>query len=221
MHLSFVVVGAALAPELNLRNLIATLLAFFFAVGLAAHALDELAGHPLGTDIPAVILAAVAIAGLGTAAAIGIAGAMLSDARLLWFIIVGIFLAVSYNLELFGGLFHSDVWFGLAWGAFPALTAHFAQTGTISAVALLGAGYTFAMSLTQRQLSTPARRLRRKVHSVEGTIHLQDGTIVRVDRQLMLRPLERALQLLVMTSLLIATALLAMRLLRGEWIAGF
>ena len=51
-HLAYVVIGACLAPTVNLTRLIATLLAFFCAVGLAAHSLDELHGRPLGTHIP-------------------------------------------------------------------------------------------------------------------------------------------------------------------------
>jgi hypothetical protein len=221
MHLSFVVVGAALAPELNLRNLMATLAAFFLAVGIAAHALDELGGRPLGTDIPKWLLIVVSTVGLGTAAAIGVAGVILSDRHIIWFVAVGVFLAVSYNLELFGGVFHTDLWFGLAWGAFPVLTANFAQTGIVTAPALLGAGYALALSLTQRQLSTPARRLRRRVDSVEGAIHFKDGTTVPVDHQRLLQPLERSLRLLVTGCLLLAGALLVLRLVAGEWIAGF
>ena len=47
------------------------------------------------------------------------------------FIVVGAFLVVAYNLELLGGAFHSDLWFALAWGGFPALTGAFAQTGRL------------------------------------------------------------------------------------------
>ena len=50
-HLSYVVIGACLAPHVGLSALIATLIAFFLAVGLAAHALDELNGRPLRTRI--------------------------------------------------------------------------------------------------------------------------------------------------------------------------
>lgn len=116
MHLSFVLLGAGLAPELNLRNLIATALSFFLALGIAAHALDELNGRPLGTDIPRRSLGLAVLLGLGIAAAIGGVGVFISNAQLVWFILVGVFLAFSYTLELFGGFFHTAVWFGLAWG---------------------------------------------------------------------------------------------------------
>ena len=46
-HLSYVAIGAALAPHFVLWRLGAALGAFFLALGIAAHALDELAGRPL------------------------------------------------------------------------------------------------------------------------------------------------------------------------------
>src|ERR687887_1548125 len=65
-HLSYVALGAAAAPEVHADRLWAALGAFFLAVGVAAHALDELNGHPLRTRLsdPALIgLAAVGLAG--------------------------------------------------------------------------------------------------------------------------------------------------------------
>ena len=70
-HLAYVVIGAALAPRVQLTNLIATVAAFFLATGLAAHALDELRGRPLRTAIPAATLIAVVAAGLAGALALG------------------------------------------------------------------------------------------------------------------------------------------------------
>ena len=52
-HLSYVAMGAATADAIELAWLGETLLAFFLAMGVAAHALDELNGRPLGTRIPA------------------------------------------------------------------------------------------------------------------------------------------------------------------------
>ena len=64
-HLSYVVLGAMIAPRVNWTTLIATLLAFFLAVGVAAHALDELRGRPLGTAMPSWLLSGAAALGLG------------------------------------------------------------------------------------------------------------------------------------------------------------
>ena len=72
-HLAYVVIGATLAPKVKLGSLLATLLAFFLAVGLAAHALDELHGRPMRTKIPGPVLIAVTVAGLAGAVGLGVA----------------------------------------------------------------------------------------------------------------------------------------------------
>ena len=82
-HLAYVVIGACLVADVNLTRMIATVLAFFFAVGLAAHALDELHGRPLRTQIPGGVLVAVAGVGMGGAVALGIAGVIEVDRH--WF----------------------------------------------------------------------------------------------------------------------------------------
>ena len=60
-HLSYVVVGAGLAPHFHLDRLVWAVAAFFLAMGVAAHALDELKGRPLRTQIPTGVLAALAV----------------------------------------------------------------------------------------------------------------------------------------------------------------
>ncbi|MEX2421870.1 MAG: hypothetical protein WD670_08660, partial [Actinomycetota bacterium] len=145
-HLSYVVIGAALAPEVRVGWLLETLAAFLLAMGLAAHALDELNGRPLRTRIPDRVLRAIAMVGLASAIGLGIHGAFEVSPWLWAFIVTGAFLVVAYNLELFGGVVHSDLWFALAWGAFPVLTAYFAQTGTIRIEAVLAAAACAAIS---------------------------------------------------------------------------
>jgi hypothetical protein len=192
-HLSYVLIGASLAPTLNVIRLIATLLAFFLAVGIAAHALDELRGRPLRTEIPAGVLWSAAAIGLAGAVALGVAGVFVVGAWLLPFIAMGVFFVFAYNLELLRGRVHGDFWFALSWGAFPVLTAYFAQTGRLSLGALAVAVAGYALSYAQRMLSTPARLLRRKSRSVTGELVLADGSQVTLDRSTLLRPLERAL----------------------------
>ena len=63
-HLSYVVIGACIAPVVNVGWLFETALAFFLAMGLAAHALDELNGRPLRTHIPDGVLVTIAVVGL-------------------------------------------------------------------------------------------------------------------------------------------------------------
>jgi hypothetical protein len=192
-HLSYVLIGASLAPTVNLVRLIATLLAFFLAVGLSAHALDELRGRPLQTRLPAGLLWAAAVIALIGAVLIGIAGVSVLGPWLLPFIALGVFFVFAYNLELLRGRVHGDFWFALSWGAFPVLTGYFAQTGRLSLAALAAAIAGYALSYAQRMLSTPARLLRRRTRSVAGAVTLNDGSQVLLDKPTLLRPLERAL----------------------------
>ena len=211
-HLSYVVIGACLAPHVSLTPLLATLVAFFLAVGLAAHALDELNGRPLQTRIPAPTLVAVTVAGLAGAVAFGVAGVARVGWVLLPFMIVGPALVIAYNAELFGGIIHTDLGFAAAWGAFPVLTAYTAETGRIAVAPVLAALAALAMSAAQRRLSTPARTLRRRSVRVEGTVTLADGQVVAVDQVALLAPLEGALRAMSWGLVLFAAGLALARL---------
>lgn len=212
-HLSYVLIGAGLAPHLSLLRLAATLLAFFLAVGISAHALDELRGRPLRTEISSTVLWTAAIAGLGGAVALGVAGVSMVGVGLLPFIAAGALFVFAYNLELLGGRLHGDFWFALSWGAFPVLTGYFAQTGRLSVGALAAAGAAYALSYGQRVLSTPARTLRRRTRSVSGVLTFSDGSQAEIDEPTLLRPLEQALRSFSYGVLLLGLGLVAARLL--------
>jgi hypothetical protein len=210
-HLSYVVIGATLAPHTNAGRLAATLLAFFLAVGIAAHAFDELQGRPLGTTIPTGWLVAVGVGGLVLACGIGILGVATVGPWLLLFIAVGPLLVLGYNLELFGGRLHTDLAFAAAWGAFPVLVGYFAQAERLDLTALLAAAAALGLSLAQRALSTPARALRRRVTSVDGSIAMRDGTIFQLDARMLLHPLEGALRAMSWAVVALALALVVAR----------
>lgn len=212
-HLSYVAIGAALAPSFVLWRLGAALGAFLLALGLAAHALDELMGRPLGTQLSSALLKTLAAAGLAGAVAIGIVSALILSLWLLAFVAAGAFLALAYNLELFGGRFHTDVWFAVAWGGFPALTGWFVEALDVRVQGLLVALACGLISYAQRRLSTPARELRRRTRSVSGRQVLSDGQVITLDAQRLLAPLEGALQALWMAMVLLAAALVLERLL--------
>jgi hypothetical protein len=211
-HLSYVVIGASLASEVQVWWLLETVLAFFLAMGLAAHALDELNGRPLRTRIPDGVLWAIAVLGLGGAVALGIHGSVEVSPWLWAFIAAGVFLVVAYNLELFGGAMHSDLWFALAWGAFPVLVAAFAQTAQVRPEAILAAAACAAISAAQRALSTPVRRLRRSVASVEGTLVTDDGDREAIDAASLRAAPEGGLRWLSVAMPLLAAAMLLSRL---------
>lgn len=211
-HLAYVAIGAALAPHLDGVRLGATVLAFFAAMGIGAHALDELHGHPLGTRIPDRVLVAAGIVGVVAAVALGVAGLGRVGLILVPFIVVGPVLVVAYNLELFGGRLHTDAGFALSWGAFPVVTAYVAQAARVDGAALLGAAAAFALSYAQRTLSTPARLLRRRVQHAEGVLTLDDGELRPIDAATLLGPLERTLRALAWTVVLLAAAMVTARM---------
>jgi hypothetical protein len=210
-HLAYVLIGAGLATHVNAERLVATLLAFALAVGVAAHALDELRGRPLGTSVPSSALTSVAAASLVAAAVLGAIGITQVGWGLAPFIAVGVVLVVGYNLELWGGRLHNDVVFAAGWGAFPLLTSYYAQTGRLSLSAVCGAGFAYGLSQAQRTLSTDARDIRRKVMTVAGERVYRDGSRRSIDRASLLRPLEKALITLSWSTCALGVALILAR----------
>jgi hypothetical protein len=211
-HLSYVALGAAAAPKLYPVRLGAALGAFFLAVGVSAHALDELHGRPLGTTLSRSSLISIAVAGLAGAIAIGVLGIVIVSPLLAPLVIAGGFLVPAYNLELLGGRFHGDTWFALAWGGFPAFTGYFANALAIRPAGLLVAAGCCLLSSTQRRLSTPARELRRNTTSVTGEQRLSDGRTVELTRRRLLDPLDGALSTLWISLVVLAVGLVIVRL---------
>ncbi len=211
-HLSYVVIGGCLAPAVAWARLGATVAAFALAVGIGAHALDELRGRPLRTAIPDGVLLGLATVSIGAACAIGLVGAMTFEAWIVLLVPLGVFLVLAYNLELAGGRFHTDLWFGLAWGGFPVLCGYAAVSGDLGAVAFLAAAFGVLLSLAQRALSSHVRFVRRRVTAVEGELELADGARRRLDAKALIAAEERGLTLLAAATVVLAAALVAFRL---------
>ena len=211
-HLSYVALGAAAAPRVHAVRVGAAVAAFLLAVGVSAHALDELNGRPLRTGLSDGALIALAVAGLAGALAIGVVGAISVSVWLVPFVVLGGLLVPAYNLELAGGRFHNDLWFALAWGGFPALTGYFANALMIRPAGVLVAAACTLLSVAQRRLSAPARELRRRTISVSGEQRLDDGRAVALTRERLLEPLEGALSAVWIALVLLAAGLLVWRL---------
>jgi hypothetical protein len=211
-HLSYVALGAAAAPTLHADRLAAALGAFLLAVGVSAHALDELNGRPLKTTLSRRTLIALGVAGLLGALAIGVAGVFVVSPLLIPLVLIGIVLVPAYNLELGGGKLHNDLWFALAWGAFPAFTGYFANALTIRPAGVLVTAACFLLSIAQRRLSTPVRQLRRHTTDVVGEQRLDDGRVLELSRAAIGEPLEGALSALWLALVLLAVGLVAVRL---------
>ena len=201
-----------MAPTIHAGRLGAALAAFFLAVGIAAHALDELHGRPLQTRLSDTTLIALAVVSLAGAVGIGIVGTITISAWLAPLVAAGAFLVVAYNLELFGGRVHDDLWFALAWGAFPAFTGYFVNALQVRPAGLLVAAACTLLSVAQRRLSTPVRELRRRTAEVTGTQTLLTGETRALDAQEIAAPLERTLQALSLALVLLAVGAVAARL---------
>lgn len=211
-HLSYVAIGAAVAPHLHAARLAWALAAFLLGVGVCAHALDELHGRPLRTRLSDRVLIALASAALAGAVGIGVAGAVVVSPSLAPLVAAGAFVVVAYNLELFGGLFHSDMWFAAAWGAFPALVGYWVNSLRIDVQGLLAVFACFMLSVAQRRLSTPVRELRRRTVAVHGEQRLRDGRTVQLDAARLAAPMDAALGACAGAMVLLAAGLVASRL---------
>jgi hypothetical protein len=194
-NLAYVAIGAALAPAFHTNRMLWTMAAFALALGVSAHALDELNGRPLQTAIPGRVLVVLAAASLAGACAIGIWAASAWGWGLLAFVALGAIVVPAYNLEWFGGLVHNTWGLALAWAALPVLTSFYAQAVTLRADAILAAGFASLLIVVQRTLSIPVRHARRSLGTLEG-----------------IEPMERSLRMLPWAVVLLAAALVTARL---------
>jgi hypothetical protein len=215
-HLTNVAFGAVAASQIHTDRFVATLAAFFLALGISAHALDELNGRPLKTELSNRALVGLATFGLAGAIGIGIAGCIVVSATLIPFVVAGAFFVLAYNLELFGGRFHTDFWLAFAWAAFPALTSWWVNTLSFASVkvdiaGLLVAAGCFGLVSVQRTLSTPVRRLRRRTVSVTGEQRLDDGTVIPLTAAELSRPLDASLRGLSWAIVVLAVGLVVIR----------
>jgi hypothetical protein len=211
-HLGYFALGAAVAPQLYVNRLLWGLAAFALAVGVAAHALDELHDRPLRTGFSERTLIALAAVSLLGALAIGVAGAIVVSPLLVPLIVLGGLFLPAYNLEWIGGRVHGDVWFAIGWGAFPAFTGYFVESLKIALPGVLIALGCAALSVAQRRLSAPARELRRRTRSVSGRLVRADGSAEELTLSGLLAPLDGALAAMSLAVVVTACALVAARL---------
>ena len=212
MVLAFVALGAALAPSISWPVLWATLGAYFLALGIGAHFLDQLPG--MGSNYvrhwPTWALGLVGGLGVAAGVAIGVAGAFLRlGPGFLLVVAAQGTVAVGYPLApKFAGVLHRDSVFAVSWGSLPFLTSFYAQSRTITVASLLVGSLLGAVAVLEIRASRASRaaRLRRGV----GAKHAHEPAGSRTAP----RP-ELLLQGLVLASIVAAVVLLAFRLIAG------
>jgi demethylmenaquinone methyltransferase/2-methoxy-6-polyprenyl-1,4-benzoquinol methylase len=207
-HLSYVLLGAALAPSPDPKTVAGALVAFGLAVGVGSHAFDELQGRPLRTQIPSPVLVGLGTAALLVAVAIGLIGATMFGPLFLLFVAGGASIVVLYGFEV--PFVHSDVGFAVGWGAFPVAATAFA-TGAHPVPTVFAAFAAALLSLAQRRLSTRARSIRRRTARVSGEIVYSDGSAESVDAQALIGAAEGALSILWIALFAVSLAVLLAR----------
>ncbi len=207
-HLSYVLLGAALAPAPDPKIVAGALVAFGLAVGIGAHAFDELHGRPLRTRIPSPVLAVLGTAALLAAVAIGIVGVTMFGPLFLLLVALGASTVVLYGLEV--RFVHSDVGFALGWGAFPVVVTAYAA-GAHPVPTVLAAIAAALLSLAQRRLSTRARSIRRRAVSISGEIVYSDGSKESIDAGALIGAAEGALAILWLAVFAVSLAVLLAR----------
>jgi hypothetical protein len=164
MVLSYTLLGSMLAPAIHWDRVGAIVLIYFLALGVGAHALDALGGRGAKPWERVFSRRALwTLAGVSIAAAYGVGTwYMVLYTPLLWPIAIaeGFFL-LAYNLEWFGGRFHTDGWFAVSWGALPVLAGYVLQTNAISPAVLLLAAAMALISLVEIKASRPYKALKR------------------------------------------------------------
>ncbi len=193
-HLSYVALGASVSSQFHPDRLAQVLAAFTLGLGVAAHALDEYRGRPLKTRIPDGVLLALATLSLLAACALAVRAALTTSPWVLLLAAAGVFLVLAYNLEWWGGRLHTDRWFALAWGSFPAFAGHWSQVLRVEPAGLVVVAAAYALSRAQRELSRPARILRRRVVSVSGELRYREGGAEPLTAERLREPLEAALR---------------------------
>lgn len=207
-HLSYVLLGGAISPAPDPRIVAGALVAFGLAVGVGAHAFDELRDRPLRTRIPSAVLAALGSAALLAAVALGLVATTMLGPLFLPFVVAGASIVVLYGLE--APLVHSDAGFAIGWGAFPVVTVGYATGAHPLAITLAASGAAL-LSLAQRRLSTRARSIRRRAVTVTGEIVYADGSTEAITARTLIGVPEAALSILWIASFAAALGLLLAR----------
>lgn len=207
-HLCYVVIGASLVDDIDLGVLVWTLVAFFSAMGVGAHALDELKGRPLKTGFSDRVLWIVGMESIACALLIGAFVGVDKSPWIISCMSFGGFIVIAYNLELW--FFHRDEWFALSWGAFPVITAYVAQTGSLNWTAVGVAAACFFLSVAQRNISMQVRFWRRKVTELTGTYQVPDPPFLHrtINKNDIIEPPEKALKWMTWGMVALAAGLL-------------
>jgi hypothetical protein len=133
--ISYAIIGSAMAPSISAARLAVALVAVFFA-HQGSHYLDEIRGHPWNTKISNRTLYALGFIFLAIGIAAGVYLLITVSFMLILFFIPMVFFPIAYSMELWRGLFHRPLSFGIS-SALVCLGSYFLQSLSISLSSLL------------------------------------------------------------------------------------
>ena len=163
MNASYVLIGSLIAPMVHVERMAALAVVYLLAVGVSAHCLDAMApNRPWGNFFSRRQLAAVAAAALVPSLGLGLYLALTYAPLLLMVGAVELFFLLAYNLELFGGAFHTDLWFATSWGFLPVIAGFVVQADTVSVASIAAGLFGFFTAYVEISASRPYKAIKQE-----------------------------------------------------------
>lgn len=200
MCISFTLLGSLISPAIHWDRIIAITLIYFFALGIGAHFADSIGSRkkPWGFEISVHTSWIILVLSLSVAYSIGIYYIIYFVPLLSVVAVAEGFFLVAYNFEKFGGRFHTNFWFVIAWGSLPVLAGFMMQTNAISPAVILVAIVAGVISYVEINLSRPYKVLKHN--------NVQNSSV---------STLERYLKIISFGTLCTAVLALALRMILG------
>ena len=200
MCISFALLGSLISPSIHWDRIIAIILIYFFALGIGAHFADSIGSRkrPWGVEISIHTSWIILVLSISVAYSIGIYFIIYFAPLLLVVAVAEGFFLFAYNFEKFGGRFHTNFWFVIAWGSLPVLAGFIMQTNAITLESILVATVASVISYVEISLSRPYKVLKSN--------NVQNGSA---------STLEKYLKIISFGTLIIAMLALALRMILG------
>ncbi len=180
MNASYVLIGSLLAPSVHYDRMAGMAFVYLVAVGVSAHSLDAMAPNkPWGDVLSRRQLMLLAGVGLVPALTLGLYYALTSAWLLIPLGLTELFFLLAYNLELFGGVFHTDMWFAFSWGFLPVLAGFVVQTNGLDLAPLAAGFFGFCTAFVEINASRPYRALKRGEGGASSPIALRLESILK------------------------------------------
>lgn len=172
MCVSFALLGSmAAAGQIHWDRAGAIALIYALALGIGAHAADAIGSKkakPWGTHFTRKQMAALVVASLTAAYAVGAYYIILYAPLLAIVAAAEGFFLFAYNFELFGGRLHTNFWFAVSWGALPVAAGYLIQTDEPSMLPVVSAAGAALASYLEIRTSRPYKLLKKEGKDVKN-----------------------------------------------------